>query len=107
MGGMFDKGYLKKIRNDKKRWEESTLKKRLGQVRETKDTFKTDSQIEVRRIYTPLDLEEVGFDYLKDSTWPGVYPFTRGIDPLMYRASPWIMMQYSGFASAEETNKRF
>src|SRR4030067_1159486 len=104
---MFDKEYLEKIKAEKRRWEETTLRGKLAQTREMKDTFKTDSQMEVNRLYTPLDLEEVGFDYLKDTSWPGEYPFVRGIDPLMYRAAPWIMMQYSGFASAEETNKRF
>jgi methylmalonyl-CoA mutase N-terminal domain/subunit len=104
---MFDKEYLKKIKAEKKRWEETLLKDKLAQTKEMKDTFKTDSQIEVNRIYTPLDLEEIGFDYLEDTSWPGEYPFVRGIDPLMYRGAHWIMGQYSGFASAEETNKRF
>jgi len=71
-----------------------------------KDTFRTGSQIEINRLYSPLDLEEVGFDYLNDLSWRRI-PLCRGIDPLMYRAAPWVMMQYSGFASAEETNKRF
>lgn len=104
---MFDKKYLKKIQDEKQHWEETLVKERLAQTKEMKDKFKTDSQIEVNRLYTPLDLEEVGFDYLKDVSWPGEYPFARGIDPLMYRTSPWVMMQYSGFASAEETNNRF
>jgi methylmalonyl-CoA mutase N-terminal domain/subunit len=104
---MFDKEYLEKIKAEKKRWEETVLKERLTRTKEMKDTFKTDSRIEVNRVYTPLDLQEAGFDYLKDISWPGEYPFVRGNDPLMYRAAPWVMGQYSGFASAEETNKRF
>jgi methylmalonyl-CoA mutase N-terminal domain/subunit len=104
---MFDKEYLKRIKAEKKRWEETILRDRLAEAKEMKDSFKTNSQIEVNRVYTPLDLQEVGFDYLKDTSWPGAYPFVRGIDPMMYRATPWVMMQYSGFASAEETNKRF
>jgi len=104
---MFDKEYLKKMKAGKKRWEETILKDKLAQAKEMKDTFRTDSKIEVNRVYTPLDLREVGFDYLKDTSWPGEYPFVRGIDPLMYRAAYWVMGQYSGFASAEETNKRF
>jgi methylmalonyl-CoA mutase N-terminal domain/subunit len=104
---MFDKEYLKKIGAEKKHWEETILRDRLAQTKEMRESFKTNSQIEVNRVYTPLDLEEVGFDYLKDTSWPGAYPFVRGIDPMMYRAAPWVMMQYSGFASAEETNKRF
>jgi len=104
---MFDREYLKKLKAEKKHWEDTILRDKLTQTKEIRDTFKTNSQIEVNRVYTPLDLEEVGFDYLKDTSWPGEYPFIRGIDPLMYRATPWVMMQYSGFASAEETNKRF
>jgi methylmalonyl-CoA mutase N-terminal domain/subunit len=104
---MFEKKYLGKIKVEKKRWEETILRDRLAQAKEVRDGFKTNSQIEVNRVYTPLDLEEVGFDYLKDTSWPGVYPFVRGIDPMMYLAAPWVMMQYRGFASAEETNKRF
>ena len=104
---MFDKEYLKKIEAEKKDWEETLLRDKLSQTQEMRDTFKTESQIEVNRLYTPLDLEEIGFDYLKDISWPGQYPFVRGIDPLMYRVAPWVMGQYSGLASAEETNKRF
>ena len=104
---MFDKEYLRKLAAEQKQWEDTVLKERLAQGKEVKDVFKTDSRIEVNRLYTPLDLEEVGFDYLKDVSWPGEYPFVRGIDPLMYRGAPWAMGQYSGFASAEETNKRF
>ena len=104
---MFEKDYLRKIKQEKSRWEEKTLKNALSTNKEMKEIFKTDSQLELKRLYTPLDLEDVGYDYLKDVSWPGEYPFTRGIDPSMYRVAPWIMMQYSGFASAEETNKRF
>jgi len=86
---MFDKEYLEKIKAEKKRWEETTLTDRLAQAKEMRDTFKTNSHIEVSRLYTPVDLEEAGFDYLKDTSWPGEYPFVRGIDPLMYRAAPW------------------
>jgi len=104
---MFDKKYLDRMRVEKERWEKTVLKDKFAQTKEMKDTFRTGSQIEINRLYSPLDLEEVGFDYLNDLSWPGEYPFVRGIDPLMYRAAPWVMMQYSGFASAVETNKRF
>ncbi len=69
--------------------------------------FQTDSAIEVKPLYTPEDLSEVGFDYARDLGTPGTYPFTRGKDPTGYRKSPWIMYQYGGFGNAEETNKRF
>ena len=57
------------------------------------------------RLYTPLDIE--GFDYERDLGFPGEYPFTRGVQPTMYRGRFWTMRQYAGFASAEESNKRY
>ncbi|MFH1124686.1 MAG: methylmalonyl-CoA mutase family protein [Pseudomonadota bacterium] len=75
--------------------------------KERKTQFLTRSRIPVKRVYTPLDLEETGFDYVKDLNFPGEYPYTRGIDPLMYREKLWLIGQYGGLGSAEETNKRF
>ena len=69
--------------------------------------FTTDSGIPIKRVYTPKDLEEEGFDYERDVNEPGHYPFTRGIDPEMYRKNYWIMGQYAGFGSAEEANARY
>lgn len=63
-----------------------------------------ESGIEVKPVYTPEDVET---DYMKDIGGPGKFPYTRGIHPLMYRKRPWTMRQYSGFATAKETNKRF
>lgn len=57
------------------------------------------------RLYTPLDIE--GFDYERDLGFPGEYPFTRGVQPTMYRGRFWTMRQYAGFATAEESNKRY
>jgi methylmalonyl-CoA mutase N-terminal domain/subunit len=57
------------------------------------------------RLYTPLDLE--AFDYERDLGFPGEYPFTRGVQPTMYRGRFWTMRQYAGFATAEESNKRY
>ena len=76
-------------------------------VKERKSEFLTRSKIPVKRVYTPIDLEEAGFDYTKDLNFPGEYPYTRGIEPLMYRESLWLIGQYGGFGSPEETNQRF
>lgn len=57
------------------------------------------------RLYTPLDIEEL--DYEKDLGFPGEYPFTRGVQPTMYRGRFWTMRQYAGFATAEESNQRY
>ncbi len=99
---MYEKEYLKRLKDAKASWESETL----GKSKSNSEHF-TDSRIPVRPLYTPLDLEEAGFDYLEDLGFPGNYPFARGLDPAGYRDAYWMMMQYSGFASAEETNKRF
>jgi methylmalonyl-CoA mutase N-terminal domain/subunit len=88
-----------------RRWEETTLTKVLDRFPERRETFKTTSDIELKRLYTPLDLEE--FDYSTELGFPGEYPFTRGVQPTMYRGRFWTMRQYAGFATAEETNKRY
>ncbi|MDQ4074179.1 MAG: methylmalonyl-CoA mutase family protein, partial [Thermoproteota archaeon] len=67
------------------------------------NNFKTDSGINVKQLFSKQDLKNGS---LTDSQ-PGKYPFIRGIYPTMYRERLWTMRQYSGFGSAEETNKRF
>ena len=71
---------------------------------EPKDVI-LESGIKVKPVYGPEDIKNL--DLKKDVGQPGEYPFTRGIHPLMYRQQPWTMRQYSGFASAKETNQRF
>jgi len=88
-----------------KRWEGTTLAKVLKRFPERRENFKTTSGIELNRVYTPLDLQE--FDYSEKLGFPGDYPFTRGVQPTMYRGRFWTMRQYAGFATAEETNKRY
>jgi len=92
-------------RQEEKRWEETTLANALNRFPERRETFTTDSEIELKRLYTPLDME--GFDYFEKLGFPGEYPFTRGVQPTMYRGRFWTMRQYAGFATAEETNKRY
>jgi methylmalonyl-CoA mutase N-terminal domain/subunit len=92
---------MKKIRQD---WETDLEKKG---VKERRKAFFTRSKIPVKRVYSPLDLEESGFEYVKDLNFPGQYPYTRGIEPLMYRENLWLIGQYGGFGSPEETNQRF
>ncbi|MCY4616233.1 MAG: methylmalonyl-CoA mutase family protein, partial [Chloroflexi bacterium] len=85
-------------------WEEGPLAKVLGRFPERRQTFETSSA-EAQRFYTPLDVE--GVDYLDDIGFPGQYPFTRGVQPTMYRGRLWTMRQYAGFGTPEETNERF
>jgi methylmalonyl-CoA mutase N-terminal domain/subunit len=65
------------------------------------------SGIRVKAVYTPQDLDDVGFDYEKDLGDPGQYPFTRSLHPQGYRSRAWTTRQYTGFGTPEETNKRF
>jgi len=89
----------------KKRWEETTLRKSLEKAPERKAEFVTTSSKPVGRLYGPWDLE--GFDHDRDLGYPGEYPFTRGVQPTMYRGRLWTMRQFAGFGTAEETNARF
>jgi len=70
-----------------------------------KKVFTTVSGKKIKEIYTPADIAD--FDYLRDLNFPGAYPFTRGIHPTMYRGRLWTMRQFSGFGTAEDTNKRY
>jgi len=72
---------------------------------EREERFSTSSNIQVDRVYTPLDVQN--FDYARDLGFPGEYPYTRGIYPTMYRSRFWTMRQYAGFGTAEQTNQRF
>lgn len=79
--------------------------KALGKMPERLERFSTVSDMEVMPIYTPLDLR--GKDYFEDIGMPGKYPFTRGVQPTMYRARLWTMRMFAGLGTAEDTNKRF
>ncbi|MHA2378970.1 MAG: acyl-CoA mutase large subunit family protein [Candidatus Thorarchaeota archaeon] len=88
-----------------KRWKETVVKKVIDRFPERKEQFETISGIPVKRLYTPAETESV--EYMKDIGFPGEYPFTRGVQPTMYRGRFWTMRQYSGFATAKETNERY
>jgi methylmalonyl-CoA mutase N-terminal domain/subunit len=72
---------------------------------ERKEDFVNSSGIPLKRLYTPLDNRDT--DYLSDLGFPGEYPFTRGVQPTLYRGRYWTMRQYAGFATAEESNRRY
>jgi len=69
--------------------------------------FANDSGIPLKRVYTPLDLAERGFDYSADLGLPGAFPYARGVTATMYRSQPWKIRQYAGFSKARETNRLF
>jgi len=102
---MFDKEEMKKIKQSMKEWENNVVKKTLERFPERKDKFVTGSGKKVERLYTPVDLEES--DHNKDLNFPGQYPYTRGVQPTMYRGRFWTMRQYACFGTAEESNKRY
>lgn len=93
------------VSTNKQEWKEKTLYPALKQSVQRKDEFQTTSGITLEVVYAPDDLS--GFDYARDLSYPGEYPYTRGIHPSMYRGRGWTMRQYAGFASAEESNRRF
>src|SRR3989304_330116 len=84
-------------------WEESSLKPFIKRFPERQARFTTPSGLEVHALYPPEDARP---DY-SSIGYPGEYPFTRGIQPTMYRGRLWTMRQYAGFASAGESNKRY
>jgi methylmalonyl-CoA mutase N-terminal domain/subunit len=89
----------------REQWRATVRARALGSAAERRPRFETSSGIEIRDLYTPADLE--GLDEARDLGRPGEYPFTRGVQPTMYRSRFWTMRQYAGFATAEETNRRF
>jgi len=91
--------------NARKKWEERKLAPALKRGAERKKKFTTTSGIEIKRQYDPSDLD--GSEYVTDLGFAGEYPFTRGVQPTMYRGRLWTMRQYAGFGTAEESNKRY
>ena len=87
------------------RWEQETLAPVLNKRPERKTRFETVSLDEVNRLYTPADAAEI--DYERDISFPGEFPYTRGIHPTGYRGKLWTMRQFAGFSTPEETNARF
>jgi len=96
---------VSEIDKHRKVWEEkydNDLKKKPERL--TK--FQTTSSVQINRIYDPTDLPK-SWSYLSDVNYPGVFPYTRGVQQTMYRGRLWTMRQFAGFGGAEETNERF
>jgi methylmalonyl-CoA mutase, N-terminal domain len=86
-------------------WRATLRAKALASAAERRERFETSSGIEIQDLYTAADI--AGLDEDRDLGRPGAFPFTRGVQPTMYRSRFWTMRQYAGFATAEETNRRF
>jgi methylmalonyl-CoA mutase N-terminal domain/subunit len=101
---MFKDDQLKKVTEEKEKWIED-LSKILCETPERLSRFTTVSDLEIKGLYTLNDIQRI--DYSRDIGFPGIYPFTRGVQPSMYRGRLWTMRMFSGLGGPEETNKRF
>ena len=101
---MFDPRKMEDLRLQEKSWNER-VEKTLGKNPERKKEFRNTSGIPIKRAFVPCDVETM--DYGRDLNFPGEYPYTRGVQPTMYRGRFWTMRQYAGFGTAEDTNRRY
>ncbi len=92
------------IQDEKHRWESTTLKKVLDKRPERRPDFRTTSDIDIERVFLPAE-DDPG--YLERLGLPGEFPYTRGVQPTMYRGQFWTMRQYAGFGTARESNERY
>ena len=102
-GGRGDE--VRRVREARERWEREVLSPATAKAPERRKRFESTSGDGIERLYTPEHLAE--FDYLRDAGFPGEFPFTRGVQPTMYRGRFWTMRQYAGFGDARESNKRY
>jgi methylmalonyl-CoA mutase N-terminal domain/subunit len=98
-------GPAEAVADAKREWEQMTLLPFAQKRPERREVFRTLGGIPLERLYAPDDVRE--HDYLRDSGFPGEFPYTRGPYPTMYRAQPWTMRQIAGFGTAVDTNARF
>ncbi len=102
---MFDEHKLDELKRAREKWERTTVPNWVNRHPERKKEFSNTSGFQVKRLYTPEDTENL--DYLRDLGFPGEPPFTRGVHATMHRGRLWTMRMFSGFGTAEQTNKRF
>ncbi len=105
MSKLFDSKALQDVIAKQESWTLEELAKVLEKHPERREKFTTLSDVEMQRVYSPADVGEL--DYEKDLGMPGQYPFTRGIQPTMYRGRLWTMRQFAGFGTAKDTNQRY
>jgi methylmalonyl-CoA mutase, N-terminal domain len=97
-------GDLETIRLAAQAWREGPLKKTLSKMAPRAERFATWSDMDVKDVLTPADATQ---NYIHDLGMPGEYPFTRGVQPTMYRGRLWTMRMFAGFGTPEQTNERF
>ena len=101
---LFEESVLESLKIERQQWEETTVQPSTLRHPE-REHLMTTSGVSINRVYTPQD--NAALDYRRDLNLPGEYPYTRGVQPTMYRARPWTMRMFAGFGTAEDTNKRF
>ena len=92
------------LREQVQQWRETLVQKALSRFPERKTDFQTSSEIPMQGVFMPYDVSD---NYAEHLGLPGEYPFTRGVQPTMYRSRFWTMRQYAGFGTAEESNERY
>ena len=93
--------------NSKEEWRQNTLDPAVRRFPQREETFQTDSGLPIDTVYAPEDAPQTEADYLAGQGFPGEFPYTRGVQSNMYRGRLWTMRQYSGYATATDTNQRF
>ena len=102
---LYNPDAVAEIAEQQAEWERDGLAQSTRRMPERRKEFTTQSGMPIARLYTPAATPD--FDYERDLGYPGEYPYTRGVQPTMYRAKPWTMRMFAGFGTAEETNERF
>ena len=92
---------------NKQEWQESTLSRVTQRFPERRESFATDSGLGLDTVYTPEDGTSADGSYADSIGYPGEFPYTRGVQPNMYRGRIWTMRQYAGYATAAATNERY
>ncbi len=101
---MFSESTLERVEKEVTEWQ-AEYQKALKKVPERLGRFSTVSDLEIKPLYTPMDIKDK--DFFEDIGFPGMYPFTRGVQSTMYRARHWTMRMFAGLGGAEDTNERF
>jgi methylmalonyl-CoA mutase N-terminal domain/subunit len=101
---MFTEKTSREVEEGRRRWEKE-IEKVKGQKSGKEKRFSTVSDLEIKALYTPEHIKDL--DFSQDIGYPGIFPFTRGCQPTMYRGREWTFRMFSGMGSAEDTNKRW
>nr|MBF6591456.1 hypothetical protein [Ktedonobacterales bacterium] len=104
-GTLYDREEVARVTQARTQWEATAVAQAIKRVPEAHADATTQSGMPIQRLYTPPDGAHLSYE--RDLGFPGEYPYTRGVQPTMYRAKPWTMRMFAGFGTAEETNERF